>query len=85
MRVLLVDDERLCADTVAAGLRKLAMAVDICYDGEAAMERLNSYDVAGLDRDLPKATGDAVRVAVMTPRRKVGDPPIVYTVPWFGE
>ncbi len=84
MRVLLADDERWCADTVAADLRELAMAVDICYDGEAAMERLNGYDVAGLDRDLPEATGDAVRVAVMTLRRKLGDPPIGYTVPRVG-
>ena len=62
MRVLLADDERLLADTVAEGLRKLAMAVDVCYDGEAAMERLsvNRYDVAVLDRDMPKTTGDAV-------------------------
>jgi DNA-binding response OmpR family regulator len=62
LRVLLADDERLLADTVAEGLRKLAIAVDVCYDGEAAMERLsvNSYDVAVLDRDMPKATGDAV-------------------------
>src|ERR1700709_185910 len=62
VRVLLADDERLLADTVAEGLRKLAMAVDVCYDGEAAMERLgvNSYAVAVLDRDMPKATGDEV-------------------------
>jgi DNA-binding response OmpR family regulator len=60
--VLLADDERLLADTVADGLRKLAMAVDVCYDGEAAMERLgvNRYDVAVLDRDMPRATGDDV-------------------------
>ena len=45
VRVLLADDEQLLADTVAEGLRRLAMAVDVCYDGEAAMERLgvNSY------------------------------------------
>src|SRR3954462_12587459 len=38
------------------------MAVDVCYDGEVAMERLsvNRYDVAVLDRDMPKASGDAV-------------------------
>ena len=62
MRVLLAEDERLLADTVAEGLRKLAMAVDVCYDGEAAMERLgiNRYDVAVLDRDMPKASGDEV-------------------------
>jgi DNA-binding response OmpR family regulator len=62
VRVLIADDEQLLADTTAEGLRKLAMAVDVCYDGEAAMERLgvNSYDVAVLDRDMPRATGDAV-------------------------
>jgi DNA-binding response OmpR family regulator len=62
VRVLLADDERLLADTVADGLRKRAMAVDVCYDGEAALERLgvNSYDVAVLDRDMPKRSGDDV-------------------------
>jgi DNA-binding response OmpR family regulator len=62
VRVLLADDERLLADTVAAGLRKLAMAVDVCYDGEAAVERLSvhSYDVAVLDRDMPGRSGDDV-------------------------
>jgi DNA-binding response OmpR family regulator len=62
VRVLLADDERLLADTVADGLRKLAMAVDVCYDGEAALERLsvNRYDVAVLDRDMPGRSGDEV-------------------------
>jgi DNA-binding response OmpR family regulator len=62
VRVLLADDEHLLADTVATGLRKLAMAVDVCYDGDAAIERVavNRYDVAVLDRDMPKATGDEV-------------------------
>jgi DNA-binding response OmpR family regulator len=59
---LLADDERLLADTVADGLRRLAMAVDVCYDGEAALERLgvNDYDVAILDRDMPQRSGDEV-------------------------
>jgi DNA-binding response OmpR family regulator len=62
VRVLLADDEQLLAETVATGLRKLAMAVDVCYDGEAAIERLgvNRYDVAVLDRDMPGRTGDDV-------------------------
>jgi DNA-binding response OmpR family regulator len=60
MRVLVADDERLLADTVAEGLRRLAMAVDVCHDGEAALERLSvhRYDVAVLDRDMPGKTGD---------------------------
>lgn len=62
VRVLLADDERLLVDTIADGLRRLAMAVDVCYDGEGAMERLavNSYDVAVLDRDMPGRSGDEV-------------------------
>ncbi|WP_189040502.1 response regulator transcription factor [Micromonospora sonchi] len=62
MRVLVADDERLLADTVAEGLRRLSMAVDVCYDGDGALERIgvNRYDVAVLDRDMPGQTGDEV-------------------------
>jgi len=62
VRVLLADDERMLADTVAEGLRRLAMAVDVVYDGDSAVERLdvNRYDVAVLDRDMPGRTGDEV-------------------------
>ena len=62
MRVLVVEDERLLADTITAGLRKHAMAVDVAYDGDAALERLavNDYDVIVLDRDLPVVSGDEV-------------------------
>jgi DNA-binding response OmpR family regulator len=62
MRVLVVEDEQLLADTIGDGLRKQAMAVDVAYDGDAALERLtvNDYDVVVLDRDLPKVSGDEV-------------------------
>jgi DNA-binding response OmpR family regulator len=62
MRVLVVEDERLLADTIADGLRRQAMAVDVVYDGDAALERLavNDYDVVVLDRDLPLVSGDEV-------------------------
>jgi DNA-binding response OmpR family regulator len=62
VRVLVVDDERLLADTIADGLRRQAMAVDVVYDGDAALERLavNDYDVVVLDRDLPVFSGDEV-------------------------
>jgi DNA-binding response OmpR family regulator len=61
MRVLVVEDERLLADTITAGLRNHAMAVDVA-DGDAALERLavNDYDVIVLDRDLPVVSGDEV-------------------------
>src|SRR5918996_1564833 len=62
MRVLVVEDERLLADAVADGLRRQALAVDVAYDGDAALERLavNDYDVVVLDRDLPIVSGDEV-------------------------
>jgi DNA-binding response OmpR family regulator len=62
MRVLVVEDERLLADAIATGLRRHAMAVDVAYDGQAAMDRLavNDYDVVVLDRDLPMVPGDEV-------------------------
>jgi len=62
VRVLVVEDERLLADTITHGLRKHAMAVDVTYDGDAALEHLavNDYDVVVLDRDLPRVSGDQV-------------------------
>ncbi|WP_350273904.1 response regulator transcription factor [Kribbella sp. HUAS MG21] len=62
MRVLVVEDEQLLADAIGAGLRREAMAVDVVYDGDAALERLavNAYDVVVLDRDLPEVHGDEV-------------------------
>ena len=62
MRVLVVEDEELLADAVADGLRQEALAVDVVYDGAAALERLaiNEYDVVVLDRDLPLVHGDDV-------------------------
>ncbi|MCP9950088.1 response regulator transcription factor [Actinomadura madurae] len=62
MRVLVVEDERFLADLVAEGLRERAMAVDVAYDGDGALERLavNAYDVLVLDRDLPGVHGDDI-------------------------
>ncbi|MGW4489391.1 response regulator transcription factor [Amycolatopsis sp. NPDC004368] len=67
MRVLVVEDERLMADTVAEGLRRLSMAVDVVYDGSEALERVgvHDYDVVVLDRDLPSVHGDDVCRAVL--------------------
>lgn len=58
----MVEDEQLLADAVATGLRREAMAVDVVYDGQAALDRVavNDYDVVVLDRDLPLVHGDDV-------------------------
>ncbi|GAA4224059.1 DNA-binding response OmpR family regulator [Streptosporangium album] len=62
MRVLVVEDEPLLADAIAEWLRDEAHAVDVAYDGAAALERasVNDYDVVVLDRDLPAVHGDKV-------------------------
>ena len=62
MRVLVAEDEPVMADTIAEGMRRRAMAVDVCYDGDTALERVtvNRYDVVILDRDLPLVHGDEV-------------------------
>jgi DNA-binding response OmpR family regulator len=67
VRVLVVEDEQVLADTIAVGLRRASMAVDVAYDGDAALERLavNDYDVLVLDRDLPLVHGDDVCTAVV--------------------
>ncbi|SBT54997.1 DNA-binding response regulator, OmpR family, contains REC and winged-helix (wHTH) domain [Micromonospora narathiwatensis] len=63
----MVEDETLLADSIAEWLRRESFAVDIAYDGDAALERLGvtDYDVVVLDRDLPVVHGDDVCRAVV--------------------
>ncbi|EEP70339.1 two-component system response regulator [Micromonospora sp. ATCC 39149] len=67
MRVLVVEDEDVLADAIAEWLRREAFAVDVAYDGEAALRRLgvNEYAVVVLDRDLPVVHGDDVCRAIV--------------------
>lgn len=62
MRLLVVEDEDVLADAVARGLRREGHAVDVVYDGAAAIDAaaLTRYDVVVLDRDLPVVHGDDV-------------------------
>ncbi|MFI6710528.1 response regulator transcription factor [Nonomuraea sp. NPDC050478] len=62
MRVLVVEDHEELALTVAAGLRREGMAVDVVLDGRSALDRtsVTRYDVIVLDRDLPGLHGDEV-------------------------
>jgi DNA-binding response OmpR family regulator len=62
MRVLVAEDHAKLADTVAVGLRREGMAVDIALDGQQALDGalVTSYDVIVLDRDLPAVHGDEV-------------------------
>jgi len=62
MRVLVVEDHKELAATIAVGLRREGMAVDITFDGEDALRHAagDSYEVIVLDRDLPRIHGDDV-------------------------
>ena len=62
MRVLVAEDEPRVADSIARGLRRHGLAVDVANDGEGALfrARVHPYDVVVLDRDLPRLHGDEV-------------------------
>jgi two-component system, OmpR family, response regulator VanR len=60
VRVLLVEDEPYLAEAIRDGLRLEAIAADLAGDGGTALGllRVNAYDIAVLDRDVPGPTGD---------------------------
>jgi len=62
VRVLVIEDHAEMAETVAVGLRRAQMAVDVALDGPSGLERALTagYDVIVLDRDLPGIHGDQV-------------------------
>jgi two-component system response regulator VanR len=73
MRVLVVEDDAVLAETVAKGLRRHAMSVDVALDGQEALDRaaVTSYDVVVLDRDLPGVPGDEVCRALTGDRTRI--------------
>ena len=62
MRLLIVEDERKLADSVALGLRAERFAVDVAYDGDSGREmaRCHEYDLLILDLMLPGISGSDV-------------------------
>ncbi len=62
VRVLVVEDHVVLANRIGEGLRDAGFAVDVVYDGAAALQSATSteYDVFVLDRDLPTVHGDQV-------------------------
>lgn len=59
MRLLVVEDERRLADTLADILQEQSYLVDVCYDGESGLDNALSgiYDGIILDVMLPKRDG----------------------------
>jgi DNA-binding response OmpR family regulator len=62
VRVLVVEDHVTLANRIGEGLRDAGFAVDVAYDGQAALDSaaVTDYDVVVLDRDLPVVHGDTV-------------------------
>ncbi|MBP2068117.1 response regulator transcription factor [Streptomyces iranensis] len=83
MRVLVAEDHRVLARTIATGLRRQAMAVDVAAAGDEAerMCLLTAYDVLILDRDLPVLSGDEVCRRL----RELQDPPRILMLTAAGE
>jgi len=70
MRLLIAEDDRMTADTLAKRLKEEYYAVDVCYDGICALDYLRSadYDVAVMDIMMPGMDG----IAVLTRFRQAG-------------
>src|SRR5579859_2383640 len=70
MRVLVAEDHERLARSVAAGLSRYGMTVDVALDGDEAVACLiaNRYDVVILDRDLPGTHGDDICRALAAER-----------------
>ena len=86
MRMLIAEDDRLTADTLAKRLKEEHYAVDVSYNGTDALDYLMSaeYDVAVLDIMMPgmdgiqvltrlRAAGKHTPVLLLTARDAVSD------------
>jgi len=74
MRILIVEDDKKVGAFLEKGLKEEQYAVDVCRDGEEAMDlaMANPYDVIILDIMLPKKDGFSVcrelrQAGVLTP------------------
>lgn len=72
--MLIVEDEERLANTVARGLGRYGMAVDVSLDGNDGLLKAmaNDYDVVVLDRDLPGRHGDDVCRRIRAEGRRAG-------------
>lgn len=60
MKVLIIEDEKLIADSLKEGLEKHRFSVDVAYDGNGGHSLLKdySYDIIILDLMLPDIKGE---------------------------
>ena len=62
LKIVVVDDSRDAADTLAAALAALGQHVRVAYDGESALETIRTLhpDLAILDIGMPGLTGHEI-------------------------
>lgn len=70
MKILIVEDERLLADSLRALLERKGFTVEVAYDGESGMDLalLGIYDLLILDVMMPKLDGYALTRTVRAQR-----------------
>jgi CheY-like chemotaxis protein len=68
LRVLVVDDERLLADTTADILRRAGFTAKIAYDGFGALEMIASFHPDYLLTDIMMPGMNGVELAIATTR-----------------
>ena len=79
MRILLAEDEQKVASFIQRGLEAEHYAIDVVYDGEAALARVlaGEYDLVILDVMLPKR--DGLSVLKVLRARKLSLPVLLLT------
>jgi DNA-binding response OmpR family regulator len=73
VRILVVEDEKKVASFIEKGLEQEGYAVDVAYDGEAAVGQASAfdYDLVVLDLMLPKISGLEVVRRIREAKSKV--------------
>ncbi len=79
MRILIVEDEKLLADSLQAMLEKKDFEVEVAYDGESGEEYalLGVYDLLILDVMMPKMNG--YELARQVRAKRLGGPILMLT------
>lgn len=79
MRILIVEDEKLLADSIKSLLTKKGFDVDVAYDGESGKEyaELGIYDLLIMDIMMPKMDGYEVTRRIR--EKRIGTPILMLT------
>ena len=86
MRILIVEDEKNLCDMIGKSLHNAGYEVDLCYDGEDALEMIyaEKYDLIVLDLNLPGVDGmeilrelrkenEETKVLILSARSQIAD------------